>query len=315
MKKSVKSLIIIGIILAIIGCAILIFGLINSDKNYKMITNDYDISEHFTSFAMDYKTANVEIQPSQNDSVKVTCQEREKVRYNVFVTDGALTIKVEEDLKWYEKIFNFGIIKDKITVSVPSGDYENLIVTGTTGNVKTAKEIKFNNVEIRLTTGVVELNSDVKENIKIETTTGNINLNGLTCKRASLSATTGNIILNSLTVSDELSISATTGNVRLSKINYGSVAIVVTTGNVNLSETFSEGNTQINATTGNVRFDKADSKEIRVVTTTGNVTGTFQSGKTFYCESNTGIKILPNSVGGKCEIKTTTGDIIIEIAK
>lgn len=315
MKKSVKVLICVGIILAIIGGIVLTVGFINSDKNKKTITNTYKITDSFTSFAIDSSTANVEFKPSENDSTEVICQEREKIKYNVCVSDGALTVSVEDNLKWYEKIFNFGIIKDKITVILPSGDYDNLNIKCTTGNVKTAKEISFKSVEIRLTTGGVELNSNVSENAKIESTTGNIVLNDLNCKNATLSATTGNVTLNSATVSESLSITATTGNVRLNKSNYGRVSIALTTGNVTLSETVSEGKTQIKCTTGNVRFDKADSGEIHVATTTGNVTGTLKSDKSFYCESNTGRRVYPHTEGGKCEIKTSTGDIIIEIVK
>ena len=52
------------------------------------------------------------------------------------------------------------------------------------------------------------------------------------------------------------------------------------------------------------------------VQTTGDVTGTLLTEKTFSTDTSTGDVSVPNpSSGGKCEIKTSTGDITISISK
>ena len=51
-----------------------------------------------------------------------------------------------------------------------------------------------------------------------------------------------------------------------------------------------------------------------VTTDTGDVKGTLLSDKIFFAETKTGRKDVPKTTaGGKCEIKTDTGDIIISV--
>lgn len=61
-------------------------------------------------------------------------------------------------------------------------------------------------------------------------------------------------------------------------------------------------------------FDGSDAAEIYVRTSTGSVKGTLLSEKVFITETSTGSVSVPKTVtGGKCEIRTSTGDIQIEI--
>ena len=62
-----------------------------------------------------------------------------------------------------------------------------------------------------------------------------------------------------------------------------------------------------------VRFEGCDAGELSVRTDTGDVTGTLLSGKVFLVQSDTGRVEVPKTVsGGRCEIATDTGDILIE---
>ena len=67
----------------------------------------------------------------------------------------------------------------------------------------------------------------------------------------------------------------------------------------------------IKRSTGNVKFDDCDAAEIMVKTSTGNVKGNFLTDKDFDAKASTGKVDVPKSrEGGKCEIRTSTGDII-----
>ena len=70
----------------------------------------------------------------------------------------------------------------------------------------------------------------------------------------------------------------------------------------------------ISLSTGDVNFNRSDALEIKVKVSTGDVTGNLLSPKIFYAETTTGKKDVPKTtVGGICEITTTTGDIIINM--
>ena len=69
----------------------------------------------------------------------------------------------------------------------------------------------------------------------------------------------------------------------------------------------------IERSTGNVKFDRSDAAEIFVKTNTGNVTGSLLTDKVFTTQTDTGDVSVPKTVtGGRCEIKTDTGDIKIK---
>ena len=87
------------------------------------------------------------------------------------------------------------------------------------------------------------------------------------------------------------------------------------TGKANFKNVVVNGTLAVERDTGDVGFELCDAGEIRVKTTTGDVTGSLRTGKTFVTKTSTGDVHVPESAaGGRCEISTTTGDIVIRIA-
>lgn len=113
---------------------------------------------------------------------------------------------------------------------------------------------------------------------------------------------------------NSLSICGDTGDVDVPKaFHFGNMDISLDTGDVTIGSTVS-GLMKITTSTGDVTFDNCDAAEISVKTNTGDVTGTLHTAKVFLVETSTGeVKVPRAQTGGKCEIKTDTGDIEIEI--
>lgn len=71
---------------------------------------------------------------------------------------------------------------------------------------------------------------------------------------------------------------------------------------------------QISVSTGKAKLTDIACRSVMSTRSTGDVTGTLLSEKVFITETGTGSVNVPKTVtGGKCEIKTSTGDIQIEI--
>ncbi len=61
-------------------------------------------------------------------------------------------------------------------------------------------------------------------------------------------------------------------------------------------------------------FENVDAAEMNVETGTGAVKGSLRSERIFHVETDTGKTDVPKTVsGGKCEIKTNTGNVQITI--
>lgn len=85
-----------------------------------------------------------------------------------------------------------------------------------------------------------------------------------------------------------------------------------TTGDLALDHVVAAETFSIERSTGNVEFHRCDAAGLFVKTSTGHVTGSLLTGKNFLTDTRTGsVEVPKTAAGGKCEIRTVTGDIRI----
>ena len=114
--------------------------------------------------------------------------------------------------------------------------------------------------------------------------------------------------------SGDITISVSTGQSTLSDVTCKNLTTDGSTGEVFLKNVIASQAFSIDRSTGDVAFDRCDAAEILVKTSTGDVTGSLLSEKVFITDTSTGdIRVPPTTTGGKCTIKTGTGDIRIDI--
>ena len=129
-----------------------------------------------------------------------------------------------------------------------------------------------------------------------------------------LSASTGNIIASGVSCDGDVKLSVTTGKNTLTDVRCKSLTSDGGTGDILLKNVTVSEKLSVNRNTGDVTLDGSDAAELYIRTITGHVKGTLLSEKIFVVETNTGKKDVPNTLaGGKCEIKSNTGDIKISI--
>lgn len=299
MKRATKVWLVIAVSLILIGCIIFV-GVMSMFKwNFSKLstveyeTNTYEINEAFNDISITTDTADILFVVSEDGKCRVECYEEKKARHSVSIQGGTLTIKVINDKQWFDYI-GLCFSSPKITVYLPKTEYTSLLINSKTGNIKVPEEFAFTNVDVSLTTGAVDVFADASEKIKIQTTTGNIRMEDISAGTLDLSATTGKTYLTDISCKSVIS-SGSTGGISLN--------------NVIASEEFS-----IKRSTGNIRFNRCDAAEIFVETSTGDVKGSLLTDKVFITKTSVGKIDVPNTTtGGKCEIKTSTGDIDIEM--
>ncbi len=126
-----------------------------------------------------------------------------------------------------------------------------------------------------------------------------------------INLSTGDISLENLSVGS-LDFKVSTGDVDLKNIQCNSILSSGSTGDITLKDVIAKEKFSIKRSTGDVKFYGCDAGEITVETDTGDVSGSLLSEKVFVTKTSTGKISVPNTVtGGKCEIKTSTGDIKI----
>ena len=200
MNKKAKIWLIIGASLIIIGGIIFCgaMSIFNFDftklSTDKYQTNSYDITENFKDIAVLTDTADVTFIMSDDDKITVTCYEQENMKHLVCVRSDTLLISLEDNRKWYNYIgINFN--SPKITVSIPKGEYGELSVDLSTGDVNVPKEFTFKNIDIKGSTGSIKMQSSATQNIKLKTRTGHIFAENITADTVNVSVSTGKVNL------------------------------------------------------------------------------------------------------------------------
>lgn len=279
-------------------------------------TNTYEISEKFDSISIDSDTTDIVFIPSEDQDCKVVCYTEKNIEHTVEVVNDTLNINIDDQRKWYERISIITFSSSKITVYIPSGEYQSLTVNNSTGDITIPNDFSFKNVNIDVSTGDISCKASILENVKIDTSTGQVELYNSVAQNIDISTSTGDVILGNVADGGNVSIKCDTGDAILNDCNASQISITTDTGDIRLNGVVATNIMTIKCDTGDVNLKSCDAAELFVTTDTGDVSGTLLSDKIFITSTDTGDINVPESLsGGKCKITTDTGDIEIRIAK
>ncbi len=317
--RSAKKWIVAAVLLVLIGgvifCGVMTiyrwdFTKLSTSKYEK---NSYQIEESYTNISVSTDTANITFVLSENSQTTIECYERKNEKHSISVEDGTLNIKVVDTRKWYEHIgINFG--SPKITVSLPQGEYGELVIKSDTGDVTIPKALGFESIDISERTGDVKNYASTSGGIKIKTTTGKIYMRGVSAEKLDLSVSTGNVTVLDVACAGDVTVKVRTGKTHLTHLTCQNLTSSGDTGDILLKNVVAAQKFAIERDTGDVKFEGSDAAEIFVETDTGDVTGTLLTEKHFVAKTDTGnVRVPDTKAGGRCEITTDTGDIEITL--
>lgn len=301
MRKSTRIWLITAAALIAAGTVILTGVMIFCNRDFKKLgTEKYEtkiceITETFKDLSLKNNTADVFLVPTNSEKCTVEFYQSKNHQYTAVVENETLVIIESADSteEWYGYYINIDFDNPKITVYLPQTEYNSLLIKGSTGNIDIPKNFKFENINISVSTGNVTCSASATDTAKIELSTGNMNLENATAKVFDLKTSTGNTDIYNVNCENLIS-KGTTGDITLR--------------NVICIEKFSA-----ERSTGDVTFNGCECGELFIKTTTGDVNGKLLTAKNFNVKTNTGSVSVPqNNSGGKAEITTTTGDIIIK---
>ena len=300
MSRTAKIWLIIAGICVILGPALIIGAtaaagggnLFNAQK-YETVT--HEIGSTFDQIAVDTDITDVTIATADEKQCRVECSEPEKMKHTAEVENGTLVIRSSDSRQWYEHLFSFASHSPKVVIYLPQSAYASLQIDTHTGDVTIPSGFTFDTLTVNNNTGDVECSASVTKTLTVKEDTGDISLSFPNAGELDITASTGDIDVTSAKVK-------------------GTVSVKSSTGDITLTDTVAEKKFQIESSTGDVGFKGCDAADIKVKTSTGDVTGTLLSDKIFVTDTSTGdVKVPQTSSGGRCEISTSTGDILIQI--
>lgn len=319
MSKGLKILLIIASALVVVGFGVFITVLVINDFDISKLnsnryeTNTYYISEDFSNIKIDVEVSNVSFIKTEEEQVKIVCNESERNKYNIAVEDDALVIKASWHSGWQQFFTFFSFKKEMLEVYLPKATYNRLEVKNDVGHVLIPKEFTFTNLQVTSSTGNTELYASANE-IVMEMDTGNIKLDSINADNINLKTSTGRHTLTNVTATNNITLRSDTGTIDLTKIRAVNLTAKAETGRLKLNDVIVSNKLNLTTSTGSVILTDSDAEEIYIETSTGTVKGTLLSPKIFHATSELGrVKVPKTTTGGKCEIETETGSITIEI--
>ena len=319
MKKAIRISLIVAAILCAVGLLTVAVALVAGGSGLGNLfitetkTNTHEITLPFTSVNIDVDTADVLFAVSEDNSCKIVCEETEQIRHTVEVKNETLHIRTADARKWYEHIGIF-IVKLQVTVYLPETTYASLQINVDTGDVAVPQGLSFQRVGIESDTGDVSWHANALNALEIGTDTGSVTVEGVNTERLSLESDTGNITLKNATVSGQIEVELDTGRLHMSAVECEKIALEGSTGDLLLENVLANESIRIQSSTGDVELNACDAASLSIRTSTGDVCGTLLSEKIFDADSSTGkIRLPEQQSGGRCEVRTSTGDIEFRI--
>lgn len=321
MGKKRKTWLVIAVSLVLLGAMVFAVAMTMLQWDFtKLSTAKYETTEHkisqtFRHISIVTDTADIVFAPSEAATSSVVCYELQNVKHSAKVKDETLVIALEDTRQWHEHIGIF-IGSAKMTVYLPQGEYGDLSIKSTTGDVEIPKEFSFDRMDISGTTGDVTCCASALNAVKIRTTTGKICVENTSVGSLDLSVTTGKITASGVICQGDAKLTLTTGKTNLKDIECKNLVSHGNTGDIFLKNVIAAEGFSIERSTGDVSFEASDAAEIFVKTNTGDVTGTLLSEKVFVTYTDSGRADVPQtSKGGRCEIKVGTGEVELEITQ
>ena len=320
MNRRLRKLIPAALILLVVGAPIMVAAMFSMKFDFRRlgtrrtVTNTYTPAGDFEDILIGIDTAELTFLPSEDGKLKVICVEEEGMQHLVAVSDGTLSIQAVDTQRWHEKI-GVGGEKTSVTVYLPKKEYGALTLKTSTGDVTVPAAFRFRSVLMTASSADIDFRAFTEGSVSIRTSTGDISLDGLKADSLDLTASTGHIRVSASVIAGSVKVQTSTGEVGFTDLNCADARVKTTTGEVDLTRVLASESLRIETDTGDVSFDRSDAPEIRVETDTGDVTGTLLTPKTFEADTHTGRVKLPRSEpGGRCELKSDTGDFEISIA-
>lgn len=293
MKHNTKKWLAIAASLIILGAIIFVLTACSSNWNFKGIgsdkyeTNTYKVSGEFDKISISSSDANITFVATEDNDIKVVAYEHKREKHSVSVTNGALTVSSVNEKKWFDHALN--MTSPALTVYIPNGAYDSLVIKGSTGDVLLPKDYSFATVDIAMSTGDVNCFANAAKTLKIHLSTGDITVSdvnagnvdlkvstgktyikNLICQSFTSVGDTGDFYLESTTASDGFNVERSTGDTDIEALTTKDVTITASTGDVEI-DTLTANNVTVRTSTGKIELDSANCVgEVKIAVSSGN---------------------------------------------
>ena len=236
-------------------------------------------ADKFTSLDFSLTNRDLTIEQGTGEEFELTYTANYDNEFTCEAKDGALTLKQNKndkksilgyviDVNWIMGFFDgWDNIGYKVKLTVPAGfdKFENVNIKSTSGFINIGN-IKAKSAEIKCSSGDITLNKlAVDEKLYVKTTSGFINAESVSAQSIEAECSSGDIKLAELTVSEMLYVKTTSGFINAESVSAPSIEAECSSGDIKLAELTVGERLYAKTTSGfvNIGNTKAESAEIK----------------------------------------------------
>lgn len=197
-------------------------------------TNAYTINEQFKNISVNTNTIDVLFLKSDDNVCKIETIELKNEKHIITVQDETLKIDLNDTRNWYDYVTFFSFVEPQIKVYLPQDTYDNIGVSLSTGDIDMVGNFYFENIDIKGSTGDVNLNNVLAGNINIVATTGDIELESCDA--------------------NEIYVKTSTGDVEGRLLSKKVFVCNTSTGDIDIPKTTGGGKCEVTTSTGDIEF-------------------------------------------------------------
>lgn len=237
------------------------------------ITQTYTVEEPFKNIRISGLSTDIRLVPASDEQSRVVITDHQGVTYSVNVENDTLQIIADDDHFGPYVGLYFGQVE--MVVYLPEETYESLKIEVADGDVNIPENFTFTEATVNNLSGDVQFAASVENRVCVNTVSGDARLEGVTTK--------------------ELEVKSTSGTLRLTDV-------------------MASGEIQLKTVSGDVNLKQSDAESLAIKTISGDVSASLLTDKTVIPHTISGdIEVPKSNNGGRCEIDTTSGDILVRI--
>lgn len=341
MNNRTKRALIIAAVCIVLGFLISYFSFSSDELDWDSVNTSqlepvsYPVKEAFRDIHIEAGSGSVRLLPSEDGKCSAVCLEAENIVYTVEVKNDTLMVK-REDRRTAKQLvgIQLGSRREDIQLFLPEESYRDLEAESTSGELKVPNDFSFETAALSSRSGDLSFAGSVSSSLTLSSTSGGIAVSGAEAGTLRAESSSGDIKLKSISA-NSVTVSSTSGSIALEAVDAKAVEgtsssgdqeyLDLTADTLNTESTSGEqdlknviltGAAVLRSSSGDIEMERCDAASLSISTSSGSVKGSLLSGKDFEAHSSSGSIRIPDSdrSAGTCEIRTSSGDIRIQIA-
>lgn len=319
MSKAVKislivagCLITIGLLTAIAGAVLIASGIGDFNLMTEAAYKSYDITEKFDSISVNCVESDIKIVLIESGNCRVECTDKDKVTHRVEVRDNSLQINRIDDRPWYDRIFNIDFTEYRITIYLPTGNYENVTLRSVSGDIEVPEGMSCNTAYMYSISGNIFFSAKVNSKLESVSTSGDITIKKIMSQVYTQSSTSDELIAQQNMHCTDVKAITVSGDISLSDFSCNTLDISSTSGKIKMNS-IDALSIKSNSISGNIELDKCNALKLSLETISGDVSGKLTRHKSYSTSTVSGkVNVPPSSGSETCDVSTVSGNITFE---